>query len=154
MSDNLHPEGTHAAEVVDHGITKSQSGTEQVAIKFQTAHGYVTGWFPLTDRAVDYTIEKLVAIGFTGRSFSALNDGRCMVGKKCSITISHEVYEGKTRVKIKYVNPEGYEGMEIKRDEAAARSVSRFDALLRKINPVDAAATNRVDDPDDEEIPF
>jgi hypothetical protein len=140
MSDNLHPEGYFDAEIVDHGITKSQSGTEQVAVKFQTDHGYITGWFPLTDKAIEYTVEKLQNMGFRGRSFSMLNDGRCLAGHRCNITVAHEEYRGNTNARVKRVNPEGYEGAEIKRDEAAARSASRFDALLRKMNPDDGAA--------------
>ena len=158
---NLHPEGYFDAEILDHGITVSQTGTEQVAVKFQTEKGIITGWFPLTDRAIEYTVEKLQNMGFCSSTFSKLNDGKCLVGNRCNIKVSHEEYRGEVNAKIKYVNPEGYEGAEIKRDEAAAKSASRFDALLRKANasapeptPKRQAPPPATEESFDDEIPF
>jgi len=153
MNDtNMHPTGLHSAVVIDHGITKSTNGTCQVAVKFETEYGLISGWFPMTDKAAEYTIEKLNNMGFNGRSLEGLQDGKCICGNKCVITVAHEEYNGKTSAKVKYVNPEGYEGMEIKRDAEAQQNIKRFDALLHKSqggmnrpNPT-AAATPAVDD--------
>lgn len=131
MSD-LHPIGEHEAEVLDHGLVTSKTGTSGVAVKFQTEFDVITGWFYLTDKTVEYTIEKLRAMGWEGDDFRELNQQPAVLaGHKCVITVSHESYEGKTRAKVNFVNPEGYEGGEIQRDENAAKNAMRFNALLK-----------------------
>ena len=131
-----HPIGTYTAEIAEHGLCKSKNaGTPQVAVRFVTMHGPIMAWFPLTDRAVEYTMEKLLAMGFTGNTFSSLNSD-CLVGNKCVIVIDEDEYNGQKRPRVKFVNPEGDMGggAEIKKDQQAAQAASRFDALLRKIN--------------------
>ena len=162
----LHPEGMHLATVLDHGITKSGSGTPQVAIKFETEYGIITGWFALTHRAAEYTAEKVAACGFVGDSFADLNTDGLLVGNRCKITVRHETYEGETRAKIQFINSEDYAGYEIERDMEAAQAARAFDALIKKqpkkprpvtpesLGPVGTKTTASPDPFTGEEAPF
>ena len=150
MSD--HPVGQFEAEVVDHGIVKAGTGTSQLAVKFETAEGTITGWFPMTEKAIKYTIEKAVNMGFTGSSLAELNDGTCLVGNRCVITVAEEEYKGEMKLRVRFVNPVGWKGFEIERDDAAAANVRQFDALLHKMAP--AKATAGAEELPGDDIPF
>lgn len=149
----LHPAGSYTASVMEHGISRSKSNTVQVAIKFKTEHGTITGWFPLSDKAAKHTIEKLKNIGFTGDSVAQVNDGVCLIGKECVITVGHDEYQGKRHAKVSYVNPPGYEGQEIRRDDDAAREASAYDVLLRSGTP-SAPRGQLCKTPASDEVPF
>jgi len=131
--NNIHPAGQFAATVADHGITKTSNGKEQVAVKFETEHGFITGFFALSEKAIEYTLEKLQACGFDGSSLLELqSDPPRLAGNKCSIKVVHEEYDGKTNAKVQFVNPDGYVGFELKKDtDAAANAAKKYDALLR-----------------------
>ena len=149
----MHPAGTFEAAIRDHGIALAQTGTEQVVVKFETEAGFITGFFALTDKAITYTMDKLVAMGYRGQSMLDVNDGKCMLGNRCSITVVHEKYQGETRAKVSFVNPVGWEGAEIRRDEQAARNAQRFDALLRK-KVAEAGDSDGEEAPAEDDIPF
>lgn len=152
---SLHPEGQFTATVLDHGLTTSNRGNTQLAVKFETEHGEITGWFAMTDKAIEYTMEKIIAMGYRQESLVGLNDGRCLVGNKCVITVAHQNYEDKTSAKVSFVNPEGYAGKEIKRDSDATDNVKRFDALLRKkLRSAPVQQDNTEACPETDDVPF
>jgi hypothetical protein len=134
----IHPKGTFQAVVEDHGIGESKNtGTPQVIVKFATSteggQDEIWGYFALTDKAAQYTVEKVRAMGFTGNDIEQLNDGQCCVGNPCSVTVEHEEYNGKVRAKVAFVNPPGDgEAREIKRSKAAGAKARMFNALLHK----------------------
>ena len=154
----MHPTGVYNAIIRDHGITQSNGGTIQVCVKFETECGMITGWFAMTDRAAEYTVQKINNMGFRGESLSELNDGACLVGNKCQITVDHEEYQGEQQAKVGWVNEEGYTGKEIERSADAAQDArKRFDALLHKTqkkNGNKAKTTTAADSPADDEPPF
>lgn len=149
----LHQTGLHDAKIIDHGVSSTKSGSPCVEILFNTEHGYIRGWLYFTDRAAEYSIEKLKNAGFNGNSLEQLNDGQCLVGNRCVISIDHEEYNGKTSAKVKGIHPEGYEGADVQRDAAAAQNIKRFDALLRKAQNGNGGVTTPADAPG-EECPF
>jgi hypothetical protein len=89
-------------------------------------------------------------MGYQGDSMQPLNDGRQLVGNRCSITVDQEMYNGEWRSKVGFVNPIGESPLE--KDERAAANAARFDALLRKEakKPVER---EQQDAPDDEPPP-
>ena len=155
-NENLHPAGSHPAVVVDHGIGLSGKNPA-VTVKFETAFGYITGWFHLTNKAAEYTAKKLAAMGFIGSSFEELNmEPPKLRGNKCTITVSHEDYtnadgEKRTTAKVGWVNEDGFEGFEVKKDADAAATSRQFDAILHKLNKDKPKPATPADG---EEVPF
>ncbi|KAF0156247.1 MAG: hypothetical protein FD189_1052 [Elusimicrobia bacterium] len=138
---SLHSVGIFDAEILDHGFSKSRKvKTDQFVVNFQTPEGKITGFFAMTDSAIEYTIEKIRAMGFEGADLGLLADGTALRGAKCQIVVKHEVWlvekggDGQTRAKVDGVWPLGYEPG-IQRDEAAVANVKRFNALLKKCPP-------------------
>ena len=83
----MHPEGKFEAEILDHGFCKSGlKGSPQFFAKFKTEAGEITGFFPLTHKAKQYTIEKIRNMGFQGDSMEDLADGMAMRGYWCDAT--------------------------------------------------------------------
>ena len=148
----LHPAGLFAAVVIGHGIENSSRGTPTVVIRFKTDHAHITGWFALTDRAAEYTAQKVYAINPRLQSIADLADGQCCVGNPCVIEVKHQVYNGTMQDRVGFVHPEGYKP-DIKSDVNAAASAKQFDALLRRlqqrdgVKPESPAPTIQSDDP-------
>jgi len=157
----MHPSGTFEAEVIEHAITESSKGTPQVAVKFETSEGEITGWFALTDKAAEYTVEKLRAMGFQGDDLSQINDGQCMVGNQCNLVIEHDEYKDKVNARIKFVNPLGVSGgTDLAASDSAAANARRFNALLTRApkqavhTKADALKPSQSEPIDDDDIPF
>jgi len=156
-----HPIGTFEATVLEHGLGKASTGTECFEVKFQTDAGTITGWFYLTEGSKDYTIEKALAMGFSGDSLKELG-GDCLVGNVCEIVIQNDTYNGKTGPKVQFVNRIGEGGRGVKNDPDVAASIAKqFDCILREkkktLGVTSAPKKPRSDtdgacDPDD--IPF
>lgn len=127
---NIHPAGSYTAKVVESGLSTSKNGTDQVNVRFQTEHGSVSGFFFLTDKAIEWTMKKLVAMGFTGDSLADLNNG-AIDGNECTITVKHEEYNNEVKAKVDGVFKVGGGG--VKKEEGAAANAKRFDALWKKV---------------------
>lgn len=127
----IHPTGYFDATILDHGFATTGTGAEQFFTQFQTEHGTIVGYFFLTDKAAEHTMKKIRAMGYQGGDLSALADGRELRGHQCSITIDHEIYEGKTQAKVGWVNQLGETGI-VERCDVTAANARRFNALLKK----------------------
>ena len=138
-----HTAGSFAAKVITHGFTTTMKGADQLAIEFETSEGKVTAYLALTDKAAQYSIDKIRAIGFCGDDMGQLADGTAMAGMQCTIEIQHETYNGKVLARVGWIYPAGEtgHGNGIKRDAGAALKAQAFNALLakaKKIGPVPA----------------
>ena len=166
MPHNLHPAGQFDdAVIIDHGYSKAKTGTVQLFVVFETTADKITGFFALTDKAIEYTLKNIRAMGFDGERLEDLADGKAMDGNLCQIQVDHEEWNGKTRAKVSWVNPVGAGGGGIERDADGPAVASRFNALLRKEPVVPKAVkggtappnnpTNPTPEgPADDEIPF
>ncbi len=93
--------GTFVTTVVDHGVVEL-GGNMAAQIRFASGHVYV-GW--LTEKALPYTSKNLVNAGFNGTKIEQLNiDGAIDPTRKVEIVAEQEEYEGKSRVKVKFIN--------------------------------------------------
>lgn len=130
----LHPEGQFDAEVLEHTINESKQGNERVVVRFKTEHSTIIGWFYLTNRAAEHTVKKLRAMGFTGDDLFVLYaESEAMVGNRCSISVEHSEYEGKTSAKVVFVNPTGGGGGPLMEgNKETALKAKRFNALLKR----------------------
>ena len=154
----LHPQGVFEASVVDHGFEAGKPGkSASFVVRFATEHSEIQGWFSMSDKAVQYTVEKIRAIGFAGNDLNELADGTALLGCKCKIKVDHETYEGKTRAKVNGVFDINSEpGGQITHDLTAAQQCARaFNALLSKIAAKPVAKTApRMRQPGDDDIPL
>jgi len=154
----LHPEGFYEAEILDHGYSKSKTGTDTLVVRFETEHGLVNGYFYLTHKAAEGTIRKIRAMGFAGDDLGELADGAELRGNRCQVQVEHSDYGEQTTARVGWVYPIGYTPG-VQRDAEAAAAVKQFNAVLRKEPKQDGAATpapvggSDGDVPDDD-IPF
>lgn len=142
-----HPAGNFRAEILDHGWSESSTGTPQFTVKFQTEHGHVNGYFPMTDRAAEHTLRKIRAMGYEGDDLDDLADGSVLKGCFCQIQVTHETHNGKTSAKVGFVDPDGYVPG-VKKSAGAAANARRFNGLLKKITTSTTSAG------DDSKPPF
>lgn len=142
MPRELHPAGNFDATILDHGFSEAKTGTMQFWSQFETESGIITGFFPLTDKAAEGSLQKIAAMGYRGTNLPELADGTMLRSMRCSITVRHESYQGEMRDRVAWVNPEGYVPGP-KRDETTAANAAKFNGLLAKIQE------NRQDD-----VPF
>lgn len=131
----MHNAGIFDATILDHGFIHKQSmKAPQFWAKFKTDEGHITGFFSLTHKSAQYTIQKIRAMGFQGDDLMSLNDGNELAGNRVTITVDHEVYQDKKRAKVGWVNALGDTGLDLEHDEKAARNARHFNALLSKEN--------------------
>jgi len=145
---DLHPSGIfNDVEIVDHGFKNSKSDNPKLCfyVKFKTEHGTVWGDFYLTDKAAEYTLEKIAAMGYTGGDLPELHDGTVLRGNIVQITVEHDTWNDKTTAKVAFVNVNNHVGGPT-RDENAAASAKAFNAMMRK------AQKAQVENDDD--VPF
>lgn len=144
-------EGRFRATIDDVGISESGK-PPKLCVAFQfgltselTADGWrdvtsehmaITGYFylELNDGSINkITVDQFkTALLWSGRDIQHLTTVK---GAEVQITIQNETYEGKTRLKVKYLNPFDYEGGVIKHDEdALKRAQNRLGAKLRALS--------------------
>lgn len=98
--------GTFKAKALGWGLGLSNSGTEQVAITFGIVGGPHEGqtltWYgSFSDQAIERTFESLRHCGWSGDNLAALTG---LDANEVEIVVDEEVYEGKARTKVKWVN--------------------------------------------------
>ena len=71
-----HPIGTfNDAEITDHGFGESgEKKTPHLWVIFKTEHGELQGYFYLTERSAEFTMEKLVHMGLPAGSAIMYSD--------------------------------------------------------------------------------
>jgi hypothetical protein len=127
----LQLDGDWPAEVINHGFNEARTGTIQLWITFQTEHGVITAYLPLTDAAAEGSLRKLAAV-YDGTALNELADGQLLVGRRAVISCASDEYQGRKTLKVQWINPEGWvRGPQ--RDESAASNAAKFDGLLAKI---------------------
>lgn len=93
----------YAVTVKSAEFGETKNGTPYLALEFITeAADTITGWLYLSEKALANSVKTLRdAFGFDG-DFETVID---QVGSKpCSITVELEEYEGKERLKVKWIN--------------------------------------------------
>lgn len=155
-NNNLHPTGWHMGRITDHGFSEASTGADQLFVAFQTDHGLITAYMQLSDKVtktgktiIEYTVDKLRACGFKGSSFGELEDGTALRGNEALVEVIHDTYEGKTTAKVNWIRDPNSSG--VTRSASAAKSATRFDAVLKAAGVATAAnvSTTTTDD-----VPF
>lgn len=172
--------GTYEATIVDYGIQIKEGKAPSAMIKFSFMDDMNTpqtiNWFGSfnatinpgkTMCAADITCAALAACGWTTNNPSNLakGAGSGVLNEKMpvSITIANEEYNGKTTMKVKFINPVGGAGFREKITEAdavkafAGMNLSGIAAKAREKykKPIPNMAPKKVNGMDDDEIiPF
>lgn len=98
----LNP-GNYKARGVSATLEKSsQKGTEQVNVTFRLESGETVHWIGyFTEKTEARTVESLMLCGWDGTDFASFSG---IDQKDVMLVIEHEVYEGKPRVRVAWVN--------------------------------------------------
>lgn len=98
--------GRYTATVESAELGQSEKGTPFLALICKTEQGEeLTAYLYLSDAAVERTVKTLREVfGFDNNFETVVAQ---VTGKECSIVVEAEEYEGKTRMKVKWVNAVG-----------------------------------------------
>lgn len=156
--------GRHDARVRDIQLGYTTNGKEQLGIEFETADGTIWAYRFFTDKALQYTEADLRTLGWdpttNGWALDRLIISRAIVGAECSIVVEEEFYEGKGRLKVKFINERGGGGM---KSPMEASQMGGFLAQLRarvgmngSMASTSATTSRPADRPlvDEDDIPF
>lgn len=153
------PPGTYIARAVSAELGYTSGGKEQVGVTFEIAEGEHKGnrlgWYGYfhTEDTSNRTLESLEIAGWTGEG--RFQEFRGLGSTECQIVVSHNEYQGKTRVKVDWVNRIGGAFMksqmdQTQRDSFEARIESAMMARKTKREQEAAEGPNEVSD----DIPF
>lgn len=150
--------GTYIASVKSVGIEQKDSGAVQASIALDldylmgatpdeniedasgqaiTAYLFLTGKNDTGNKINEINVRSLRdALGWDGTSFASLQEGD-WTDVKVQAVIENDTYNGKTSLKVRYVNPRDYAGgagMK-KADDASLKVLdAKFGGMLRAIN--------------------
>lgn len=112
--------GVYEAKVSDYGLTTTKKGDPMAMIRFQFVDGdgashFITWYGTFThEKAQEISCEVLALCGYASTNLADLakgaKSGVLNENKVVSITLAPEEWEGKSRMKVKYVNPAGGSG--------------------------------------------
>ena len=92
----------------------------------------------------DSQIKNLIeALGWDGVDFAWLDTVENFSDKIVQITCEYQEYNGKTSLRVAWLNPENFEGVQLKKlDASQVKSLNaRYGSMLRAIAPPKQAAT-------------
>ena len=131
--------GRYTATVESAELGQSEKGTPFLALLCKTDQcEELTAYLYLSDAAVERTVKTLREVFAFDNSFESVVQQ--VTGKPCSIVVEAEEYEGKTRMKIKWVNSVG--GSSAKPLDNAASLLAQLSAKAKRI-PAAAPAAAR-----------
>lgn len=121
--------GRHLVNVIDHVLGKSGTGTPFVAVQFESEvqiGDRITWYGYLTDAAFERTVASLQILGWDPAEhnglMTSLNGTGILKGAPAEIVIDEEQFEGKARMKVKWVNSPGGGGLGGAMEPADAQS--------------------------------
>jgi hypothetical protein len=137
--------GRYAATVTEAEFGESQTGTPFLRLSLTSDEGaYIGAYLYLSEKALPGSVRTLRdAFAFNG-DFETLLDQ--ITGKPCSITVETEVYEGKERLRVKWINAER-STKPIDNQSAFLKALSAKAARIPKEAPKAGAAPTRSSPP-------
>ncbi len=131
--------GRYTATVESAELGQSEKGTPFLALICKTDQGEeLTAYFYLSDAAFEQTTKTLREVFAFDNNFESVVQQ--VTGKPCSIVVEAEEYEGKTRMKVKWVN--SVRGSSAKPLDNAASLLAQLSAKAKRI-PAAAPAAAR-----------
>lgn len=123
----MHKPGKYVAHVIDADIWKNNKGNPVAVVAFgytdDEGNPQQISWMgQTTGGAREITVNTLVLLGFSSNNLADLTRGKEVFNHDSpyEIVLENEIYEGKTRTRVKYVNLPGGSGFREKmsREEA------------------------------------
>lgn len=105
--------GRHRVRVTATALAETKNGTGQIVVGFEDNEGNsISAYLFTSDKAWEYTAEKLKVLGWdpvaNGYRFEDLNlDPSPIAGNEVDIVTEEEQFEGKWRMKVKWINAPG-----------------------------------------------
>lgn len=148
--------GTFRAKALEGDMGVAGTGTEQVAVLIQLESGERLTWYGyFSDAAAERTCEALITMGVTDLATLA-----GLGSKEFEAVVDEEVFEGKPRDKVKFINRLGSGGIAMKtrmneaeKQSFAQRFKGKFLSLQRAagVTPASPATSPKTGEDD---IPF
>lgn len=161
MSTDIKP-GKYHAVVLDYGVSTSKAGLPVVNVKFGFGEHTLMWSGSLKDgKAMEMTVKTLITLGLSSVDrMHELTDGAKSglldTAKEFEIDVQTETYEGKTFLKIKWVNDIGFRNLMTKEAFKAALATMniRGSFMLAKENLAMRGSARKSDAQAIDEIPF
>lgn len=156
--------GTYHAHAVGAQIGFTSKGNEQIAVEFELTDEEYAGqhitWIGFfTEATTERTMESLRHCGWHGDDITeAMRDG--LAANEVQLVIDHEVYEGKTQVRVRWVNKPGSGGgmkLRAPMDDAQKRQFAakmKAQAVASRMKAGVKPAPAREPGADDDELGF
>lgn len=97
--------GKYRGALTNAGIMAGKNGDERVFMEFTTDQGMITWFGYLTEKSKAITVKALLAVGYNGSDWNALSNGmKSFTPRDVNLTIIEDTHEGKTRLKVQWVN--------------------------------------------------
>lgn len=128
---------------------EAKTGTKQVLVQFEIIDGPHSGrllpWFGFfSEKAHERTLEALRLCGFKGDDLMAVLEQP--MDQEVSITVEHEVYEGKSHARVAWVNAPGGGGVTLAKPMGAdqfRQFAAQLKSKLAKVPAVDGKKAER-----------
>lgn len=136
--------GTYRAVPIEAVLGITETGKEQLAVTFQLLDPpdqKAVAYLFFTEKTLERTIESLRYMGWTGTNLAEFEQGReCPAGfgSEVEIVVEHEQYEGRTQVRVRWINRAG--GPTVKTAITGAAALSFAARMKAQIVALDAAA--------------
>lgn len=148
--------GKYVAQVVSHKIGTASTGTEQIELEFfvPLENDNVRAFLYFSEKAWQRSVEALKVCGWDGVDFATL-DG--LGSTEVEIVVDEEVYEGKVRYKVKWINPSGGGGSPGMEEGAARAFAAKMNARVKSLAPSKGKSAKPVPKKggeDDGDLPF
>lgn len=126
--------GRYAATVKSAAFGESEKGTTFLQLDFAADNGdTISGWLYLSEAAFERSVKTLRETFAFNDDFNTAVDQ--VSGKRCSIVIDIENFEGKDRAKVKWINPEHSEPKPLSNAVATLAALSAKAARIAKPAP-------------------
>lgn len=109
----LEAAGKYRAKAIDWGLdARGENQTPCLAVEFEVVDGPAAGariyhWIYFTERSLENAVVSLRRMGWKGDDLSTLGDPNAGLGTVVEIDCQTEEYQGKTELKVKWVNEAG-----------------------------------------------
>jgi hypothetical protein len=122
--------GTYKARAKEWALGMSKNGKEQIALMFEVTSGEYAGqsitWFGyFTETAVDRTLDSLRHCGWASDNLTELDS---LSANEVELVLDSEEFEGKERLKVKWVNRASRLAL---KEQMSPQAAAAFAAKLR-----------------------